>query len=89
MEGAVNELVGDDEVRRLVFFLEGADGGDRDDALDAELLHAVDVGAEVELRRQDAVAATVAREKTQRAGLPIRPGRRGLMGRQRGVESFL
>ena len=63
MEGAVDELVGHDEVGGLVLFLERADGGDGEDALDAELLEGVDVGAEVQLRGQDAMAAAVAREK--------------------------
>ena len=53
MKGAVDELIGNDEVGGLVFFLERADGGDGDDALDAELFEGVDVGAEVQLRGQD------------------------------------
>ena len=44
-EGAVDELVGDDEVGGLVLFLEAADGADGEDAGDAERLHGVDVGA--------------------------------------------
>ncbi len=36
-EGAVDELVGDHEVRRLVLFLERANGGHGEDALDAQL----------------------------------------------------
>ena len=63
MEGAVDELIGDDEVGGLVLFFERADGGDGKDALDAEFLEGVDVGAEIQLRRQDAVAAAVACEK--------------------------
>ena len=63
MKGAVDELVGDHEVGGLVLFLERADGGDGEDALDAELLEGVDVGAEVQLRGQNAVAAAVAGEE--------------------------
>ncbi len=61
--GAVEELVGDDEIERAVLFLERADGAEGDDALHAQRLHAVDVGAEVQLRGRDAVAAAVAREE--------------------------
>src|SRR6185295_10841316 len=49
---------------RLVLVLQAADGAGRDDALDAEHLEAVDVGAEVQLRRQDAMPDTVTREKS-------------------------
>ncbi len=63
MEGAIDELVGNDEVGGLVLFLERADGGDGKDALDAEFLEGVDVGAEVEFRGQNAMAAAVAREE--------------------------
>ena len=60
---AIEELIGDDEVERPVFFLERADRAERDDALDAQRLHAVDVGAEVEFAGRNAMAASVAREK--------------------------
>ncbi len=71
MEGAVDELVGNDEVGGLVLFLERADGGDGEDALDAELFEGVNVGAEVELGGQDAMAAAVAREKSDLAALEL------------------
>ena len=60
MEGAVDELVGNHEVGRLVLFLQRADGGDGEDALDAELLEGIDIGAEVQLRGKNAVAAAMA-----------------------------
>ena len=60
---AVEELVGDDEIERAMLFLERADGAEGDDALHAERFHAVDIGAEVQFRRRDAVTAPVAREK--------------------------
>src|SRR5205823_13300782 len=63
MASAVEELVGDDDVGRLVLELHRAHGADGDDALDAEHLEAVQVGAEVELRGQDAMAAPVARHE--------------------------
>jgi len=42
-EGAIDELVGDNEVGGFVLFLEGADGGDGKDALDAEGFEGVDM----------------------------------------------
>ena len=75
----IEELIGHDDVERLVFLLQAADGARRQDALDAEHLEAVDVRAEVQLRRQDAVPDAVARQKrdalaAQRAD-HVRPGR--------------
>src|SRR6185437_1618267 len=61
--GSIDELVGDEEVGGLVLFLEGTDGGNRKNALDAELLHGIDVGTEVQLRGEDAVAARVTSEE--------------------------
>ena len=63
MEGAVDELVGNDEVGGLVLFLERTDGGDGEDALHAELLEGVDVGAEVQLGGKNAMAAAMARQE--------------------------
>ena len=57
------ELVGDDDVSRGDGLFQAADGRDGDDPLHAELLHAVDVGAVVDFRRQVAVSATVAGQK--------------------------
>ena len=48
MEGAVDELVGHDEVGGLVFLLKRSDGRDRKNALYAELLESIDVRAEIE-----------------------------------------
>ena len=61
--GAVEELIGNDELERAVLLLERADGAERDDPLDAELLEALDIGAEIELRRRDAMAASVTRQE--------------------------
>ena len=61
--GAVHKLVNEHDVARLAFFLQGADGADADDPGDAEFFHRPDVGAMVEFRRQNPVAASVARQK--------------------------
>ena len=61
--GAVDELVDDDDVAGAVFFLQGADGADAEDPLDAEFFQGPDVGAVVEFGGQDAVAAAVAGEE--------------------------
>ncbi len=60
---AVEKLVRNYEFERRVFFLEGADGAQRNNPLDAERFEAVDVGAEIQLRRGDAMAAAMARKK--------------------------
>jgi hypothetical protein len=44
---------------------------DRYDALDAQLFEGVDVGAEVQLRGEDAMAAPMARQKGHRAPLQL------------------
>ena len=61
--GAVEELIGNDEIERTMLFLERADRAQRDDALHAERFHAVDVGAKVELRGRRAMAASVPRQE--------------------------
>ena len=60
---AVEKLVDQDDVARAVFFLQRADGADADDPLHAEFFHRPDVRAMVQLRGQQAMAATVARQK--------------------------
>ncbi len=61
--GAIDELIGDDEIERAMFFLERADGAEGEDAFDAERLQAPDIGAKIQLRRRDAMAAAVAGEE--------------------------
>src|SRR5579872_241819 len=61
--GAVEELVRNNEIERLVLLFEGSDGRDRDDALDAELLESVNIGAEVEFAGRQNVSATVPGEE--------------------------
>jgi hypothetical protein len=60
---AIEELIGDHEIERLVFFLQRADGTQRYDAFYAEGFHPIDVGAEVQLGGRNAMAAPVPREK--------------------------
>ena len=63
MKSAIDELVGDNEIGWLVLFLQGANCRDGENALHSEFLEGVDIGPEVQLRREDAVTATVAREE--------------------------
>ena len=67
--GTVEELVGDDEVERLVLLFERSDGGDGDDALDAELLESVNIGTEVEFAGHQDMAATMPGEESDLAAL--------------------
>jgi len=60
---AVEELVGHEDVERLVLLLQAPDGAGREDSLDPERLEPVDVGAKVQLRREDSVAGAVARQE--------------------------
>ena len=53
----IEELIGHQNVERLVLLLQAADGARRHDALDAEHLEAVDVGAEIQFRRENAMPA--------------------------------
>ena len=68
-EGAVDELVGDDEVSGPVLFFERADGGERKDARDAEFFEGVEVGAEIEFGGQDTMTASVTGEEGDFAAL--------------------
>src|SRR5580704_235488 len=67
--GAVEELIGDQELAGLEIFPEGAHGAHGNDALHAEEFHGVNVGAEVEFGGKNAMAASMAREK--RDALPF------------------
>ena len=70
---AVDELIRNHEVERLVFFLERADRAERENAFHAQRFHSVDVGAEIQLRRRDAMAAAVARQKRDFFARPACP----------------
>ena len=69
-KGTVDELVGNDKVRGLVLLFERTDRRDRKDVFDAKHLHAIDIGAEVELAGRDAMALAMAREEGD--GTPIK-----------------
>ena len=82
---AIEELIGHDEVERLVVLAQAADRARREDPLDAEHLEAVDVGAEVQLRRQQPVPARRAAPETRRAGRAASPRTYGADGSPNGV----
>ena len=86
MKGAVDELVGHHKIGGLVLFLERSDGRDREDALDAQLLEGVNVGAEVQLRGKDAMAAPMPRKKSHLAALQLAQNK-GLEGSPKGVST--
>ena len=67
MAGAIEELIRDYEIKRLVFFLQRSDCGNGDDPLDAELLESINIGAEIQFRGEDAMSASVARQKSDLA----------------------
>ena len=60
---AIDELIGDHEIARRMLFPQATDGAEREDPFDAQFLESINVGAEVQLRRADAVAAAVARQE--------------------------
>ena len=84
--GAVEELVGHHDVERLELLAQAADGAGRDDLLDAEQLHGPDVGAVVDLGRQDAVAARVARQEGRGHAAQVAHEERVAGGSERGLE---
>src|SRR6266571_2226323 len=63
MTRAIHKLVRDYELKRPVFFFERANGGNGKNALNSELLEAVNVRAEVQLAGQNAVSAPVPGQK--------------------------
>ena len=65
--GAVEELVGQNDIAGAIFFLEGANGADADDPGDAEFFHGPKIGAVIQFSREDAVAAAM-RHFAQRTG---------------------
>ena len=69
--GAVEELVGEEDVFGGVFLLEAADGGDGDDPADVEVAHGPEVGAVVEFGGENAVAAGVAGEEDEAAAVEL------------------
>src|SRR5712671_1838877 len=61
--GAIVELVGNQEIERFQILLKRTDGADRDDSLDAELFHGVNVGAIIYFRREKTMPARVSCQK--------------------------
>ena len=59
MAGTIEELIGDYEIQRLVLFLQRSDRGNGNDPFDAELFESVNVGAEIQFGRQNAMPASV------------------------------
>lgn len=79
--GAVDDLVRDDKVARSNLLAERADGRERDNGLDAEVLESGNVGAGGNLGRGDGVVGTVARDEGNLRAVGERrdgDGRRGL-----------
>src|SRR2546430_12440423 len=60
---AIVELVGNQEIEGFQILLKRTDGADRDDSLDAELFHGVNVRAVIYFCRQTTVNALVACKK--------------------------
>ena len=60
---AIEKLIRHDDVERRILLFEAADGRRRNEPLDAEQLEPEDIGAEVQLGRQNPVAGAVPREK--------------------------
>src|SRR5579864_7572789 len=61
MAGAIEKLVWNHEIQRLVLFFERTNGRNGDDALDTELFEAMNIGAEVQLARKNSVSTPVPR----------------------------
>src|SRR6478735_9320446 len=76
---AIDELIGKQEIRRRVLLLQATDGARREDPLDAEGLHAEDVGAVVELAGVQAMPLAVTRQERDALAAQgrehVRPGR--------------
>ena len=60
---AIKQLIGDDELERLMFLLQRSDSGQGKNPRNSEFFHAIDVGAEIEFGWGNLVAAPVTRQK--------------------------
>ena len=65
--GAVEELVGEDDVAGLIGVAETSDGGDADDPADVEGAEGPEIGAVIEFGGEEPVAAAVAWEEADAA----------------------
>src|SRR6185503_7072290 len=63
MPGAIEELIRKHNVHRLEFLAKRADRACRDDSLDAQHLHRVDVRAKRDLSRQKLMSSSMPRKK--------------------------
>jgi hypothetical protein len=61
--GPIEELIGHHDVQRPIFLFQAAHRARRQDPLDAQDLEAVDIRAEIQLGRQDAVPRAVTGQK--------------------------
>ena len=61
--GAIDKLIGNHEIERLVLFFERSDRAQRQNALHAQRLESVDIGAKIQLRRRNPVTTPVPRQK--------------------------
>src|ERR1700733_9183520 len=59
MTCAVEELIGDYEVQRLMFFLQRTDGRHGDNPFDAQLFEPINVGAKIQFGGKNTMAASV------------------------------
>src|ERR1041384_8588591 len=60
----IKELVRDDHIERRVLLLQGPDRGSRQDALDAEQLHAVNIRAKRHLSRCESMTQSMTRQES-------------------------
>ena len=67
--GAIEKLVGNHELQRLVLFLQRSHGGDGNDPFHAQLLEAINIGAEIQFAGKNAVPASVTRQERHFAAL--------------------
>ena len=63
MTRAIEELIGNYEVERLVFFLQRTDRGHGDDPFHTELLEAINIGAKIQFGGKNAMAASMPRQE--------------------------
>src|SRR5581483_11019609 len=84
MKSAINELIGNYEVGRLVLFLQRAHSGDRENTLDPKLLQAQDIRAKVQLAGKNPMPPAMPRQKRHLAPFQSSENigvRRGAKGR--------
>ena len=73
--GAIDDLVGDDEVAGLDLLAQRAYGAEGDDGADTEATESGDVGASGDLVRSNLVVKTMAGDECDRNGLAVSRGR--------------